>query len=140
MKALEQIWLLDTNVIVRHLLQDHPEHSARATTLIRSIESNERTVRISDAIVCELVYVLNKRYGIPRQIVKGSVIPILELPGVLQPGKRIYHDIFDLWVEQPSLAFVDCYQLCLARHLGLPGVITFDRKMNRLPGVEQIEP
>ena len=132
--------LLDANVFIRHLLQDEPDHSARATALFEAIERNERMVRVVDAVICEVVFVLNKSYNTPRSIVRDSLLPLLEFPSMLLPGKRTIFDTFDLWVNEAGLSFVDCYQLCLAKQLGLPGVITFDRKMDRLPGVERIEP
>jgi predicted nucleic acid-binding protein len=42
---------LDTNVLLRQVLQDHPEHSPRATALIAAIERGERAVRIADTVV-----------------------------------------------------------------------------------------
>lgn len=140
MTERDSVWLLDTSVLIRHLLQDIPDHSDRTTELIRSVERGEREVRLSDFVVAELIHVLHKRYGAPRGDVRDSVLPILELAGVVLPGKRVYAEAFELWIRERSLSFVDCYQLCLARHLGSPGVITFDRTMNRLPGVERIEP
>lgn len=140
MTERDAVWLLDTSVLVRHLIQDIPDHAARATELIRSVERGEREVRLSDVVVTELIHVLHKRYGAPREDVRDSVLPILNLAGVVLPGKRVYADVFEQWIRERSLSFVDCYQLCLARQLGSPGVITFDKKMNRLPGVERIEP
>ncbi|MEZ4495439.1 MAG: hypothetical protein R2845_01370 [Thermomicrobiales bacterium] len=57
------------------------------------------------------------------------------------PGKRLYREVFDLWLANRSLSFADAFHLCFARqHELAAGVITFDRKMNRLTDVERIEP
>ena len=132
--------LLNANVFIRHLLQDEPNHSARATELFEAIERNERLVRVADVVICEVVFVLHKSYHTPRAVIRDALAPLLGCPSLLLPGKRMIFDTFDLWVKEAGLSFVDCYQLCLAKQLGLPGVITFDREMNRLPGVERIEP
>jgi len=49
-------------------------------------------------------------------------------------------DALEFWVSQPPLDYADCYHLALTRELGLTGIYTFDRKKDRYPGVERIEP
>lgn len=132
--------LLDTSVLIRHFMQDHEDHSRRATALLLAIERNERTVRLADTVIFEAVFTLGKTYGIARDEIRQGLEPILKLSGMVLPGKRIYTSVFDLWTREAGLSFADCYHLCLARRLSLPAVLTFDRKMNRLPGVARIEP
>lgn len=76
----------------------------------------------------------------PRAEIRDALLPILDLPGIVLPGKRIYHEIFDLYVREPALSFADCYHLILARRLKLGTILSFDQKLGRLPGVERIEP
>lgn len=44
---------LDTNILLRHLTHDHPEHSPRATALLRRNGAGEVTVEIADIVVFE---------------------------------------------------------------------------------------
>ena len=132
--------LLDTNVLLRHLLQDHADHSPRATAFIALIEQGERVVRIVDTVVFETAYTLERTYGVPRQEISEILQPLLRLPGVVLPGKRIYSQVFDLWLREPGLSFADSYHLCMAHHLGMAAIMSFDRKLNRHPGIERIEP
>ena len=57
---------LDTNVILRHLLQDHPNHSQRATTYFTLIERGEIQARTTDTVVFETVFTLERTYRVPR--------------------------------------------------------------------------
>ena len=132
--------LLDTNVLLRHLLQDHADQSPRATAFIALIEQGERVVRIVDTVVFETAYTLERTYGVPRQEISEILQPLLRLPGVVLPGKRIYSQVFDLWLREPGLSFADSCHLCMAHHLGIPAIMSFDRKLDRHPGVERIEP
>lgn len=132
--------LLDTNIVLRHVLHDHPDHSPRATALIGAIERGERAVRLADTVVFEAAFTLEKTYGVPRAAVRDALQPLLDLPGMVLPGKRVYAPVFDLWTREPGLSFADCYHLCLASQLGLPAILSFDRKLNRLPGVARVEP
>ena len=127
--------LLDTNVLLRHMLHDHADHSPRATALIGAIEREELRVRLTDTIVFEAVFTLEKFYKVPRPEIRDSVLPLLQLSGIELPGKRLYDAVFDLYAGQRSLSFADSYHLCLASQSQLAGIITFEKKMNRLPGV-----
>lgn len=132
--------LLDTNVILRHVLQDQPEQSPRASALFAAIEGGRRAVRLADTVMFEVAFTLEKTYGARRADIQEALQPILNLPGIVLPGKRVYSGVFELWLNNAGLSFADCYHLCLAKQLNLPTVLSFDRKMNRLPGVARSEP
>jgi hypothetical protein len=53
---------LDTNVILRHLLNDVPEQSARARALLLRIEAGELRVRTAETVVFEIVFTLQRVY------------------------------------------------------------------------------
>ena len=86
---------LDTNVILRHLAGDHPEQSPRATAFLARIENGEIEARISDVVVFEIVYTLQRSYRIPKAQIRDTLLPLLELPGIILPGKRKLRPVFD---------------------------------------------
>lgn len=51
---------VDTNVPLRHVVQDHPDHGRRATALIVAIEQGQRAVRLADTVVFETAFTLEK--------------------------------------------------------------------------------
>ena len=55
---------LDSNVILRHVPKDRLDRSARATALITEVEQGKRAVRLSDTVVFEAVFTLQKTYGV----------------------------------------------------------------------------
>jgi predicted nucleic acid-binding protein len=131
---------LDTNVLLRQVLQDHLDHSPRATALIEAIERGERAVRIADTVVFEATFTLEKTYRVPRANIRVFLLPILDLPGVVLPGKRLFHDVFDLYLAEPGLSFADCYHATLTKQLKLGTIWSFDRKLGRAPGISRAEP
>lgn len=135
-----QVGLLDTNVLIRHFRQDHVDHSPRATALVSAIEQGTRVVRLVDTVVFETVFTLQSHYRVPRVVIKDGMLPILDLPGVVLPGKRVFHEIFELYVAQAGLSFADCYHLTFAKQLTSGTIISFDRKQGRIPGINRIEP
>jgi predicted nucleic acid-binding protein len=51
---------LDANVILRHTLQDHDDHSPRATALIQRIEAGQQRVHTVDAVIFEVVFTITR--------------------------------------------------------------------------------
>src|SRR5215216_3195138 len=98
---------LDTNLILRHTLQDHADHSPRATAFIGRIEAGEERVRTADAVVFEAAFTLERTYHVPRTTIRDGLWQLLSLPGVVLPGKRRYQRAFALYVADARLSFAD---------------------------------
>jgi predicted nucleic acid-binding protein len=130
---------LDTNVLLRHLLADHAEHSPRATAFLARIERGELQVRLADTVVFETVFTLQRHYHQPRVAIRDALLPILELPGIVLPGKRRFRRTFDLYIAL-NLPFADAYHAALTQHLKLDGIASFDRDFDRIPGITRVEP
>jgi len=64
---------LDTNVLVRYVMQDDPRQSPRATRLIDSL-APQAPGYVSLVVLVELVWVLRSNYGLAR----GQVATVLE--------------------------------------------------------------
>jgi predicted nucleic acid-binding protein len=130
---------LDTNVLLRHLLQDHPQQSPRSTAYLARVERGEIKVRTADTVVFETVFTLQRQYGVSKADIRDNLLPLLELPGIVLPGKRRLRKVFDLYVDL-NLPFADAYHVALMQRLGLRHVISFDKEFNRVPGVTRVEP
>lgn len=68
---------LDTNVLVRYIVQDDPEQSAPATNLIEGQCMDQVPGFVNSIVLCELVWVLSGRYylGHPRNKINIPYFP-----------------------------------------------------------------
>jgi predicted nucleic acid-binding protein len=131
--------LLDTNILIRHLVGDHPEQSPRATAFLHRVEAGEVTVRTTELVVFETVFTLERHYQQSKARIREVLLPLLELPGILLPGKRRLRRVFDRYVDL-NLPFADAYHAVLMEHLKLTEIISFDRHFDRVPGITRQEP
>ncbi len=131
-------YLLDTNVLLRHLTQDSPEHSARADALVRRIEEGSLEVQITDVVIFEAVFTLQRYYRAARPLIVAGLLPIIELPGVELAGKHVYRRAFALYTST-GVGFADCYHAALMERYGVTEVYSFDRDFDRLPGIQRRE-
>src|SRR5260370_7284202 len=68
------IHLLDTNVILRFLIGDDPAKASRAILLMESVEQGREIVEISEALLTETVWTLQKFYNVPRPSIAQNLI------------------------------------------------------------------
>ena len=116
--------LVDANVVLRYLLDDHAELSAKATEIIEL-----QAVTLPMEAACEVVYVLQKVYAVERKDIQRQLGALLnetlvsmEKPAVFLKGLECYSD--------SGLDFVDA--LLWAYHVvEKESVFTFDDKLNR---------
>jgi predicted nucleic acid-binding protein len=130
---------LDTNIFLRHLLGDIPEQSQRASTYFSEIEEGRRRAHISDIVVLEIVFTLERAYKRTNTEIQSAVLPLLELPGILLPGKRKFREVFMLYIEK-NISFADAYHAVSMQKLNLTEIVSFDRDFDKLPTIKRIEP
>jgi predicted nucleic acid-binding protein len=132
---------VDTNIFLRHLLNDHPTHSPAAFRLIQSIERGKQIAWTSELVVAELVWVLSSKQGyqLPRERIFSLLVPLLSLPSLKVPHKRLYPRIFDLYVRLP-IDYVDAYHAALIQHRSEHELYSFDTDFDHVQGLTRREP
>ena len=130
---------LDTNILLRHLMGDDPMQSPRARAVLARVERGELEVHTADTVVFETVYTLQRTYRLGKAAIRDQLLPILDMPGVILPGKRYFHRVFEIFVEA-NISFADAYHVVLMERLGLNEIISFDREFDRVAGITRIEP
>jgi predicted nucleic acid-binding protein len=130
---------IDTNILLRHLRGDHPEHAPKATALFGRIKRGELQAQLSDMVVFEAVFTLERSYKVPKIQIRDALLALLTLPGLILQGKRRYGRIVDLYVDH-NLPFGDAYIAAEMEHTGANEIYTFDREVDRIPGIARLEP
>jgi len=131
--------LIDSNIFLRHIRQDHPDHSLRSSAYIARIEAGELTVTTNELVVFETVYTLQSFYHMSKPDIAAVLLPIIALPGLKIPSKARLRRTLD-WYVRYNLSFVDAYLAVLAQQQGLPELVSFDRNYDRVSGVRRVEP
>jgi predicted nucleic acid-binding protein len=137
---MSDIVALDTNVLARYLLDDIPEHTTRVKQLLRSASIGEVELFVPTSVFIELSHLMIRRRSVPRPRVAQSLQGLLRLQGLHIQERDAIAAALEFWRSRGGLSFVDCYHLALTKELGMTQIYTFDKKMDRYPGVERIEP
>jgi predicted nucleic-acid-binding protein len=127
---------LDTNVVVRYIVQDDPLQSPQATRLIESL-SAESPGFITMVSVIELVWVLQGCYRATRAelvevletLLRTRELVVERAEAVLRALRVFAHSNAD---------FADCLIERCARDAGCDDVMTFDRDAAKTAGMRVI--
>lgn len=124
---------LDTNVLVRHITQDDPVQSLRASALIENRLTEDEPGFISVVTLAETAWVLDRAYGYSD----GEIAAVIER--VLQTRTFIVENEIEVFfamtaLKQGRATFTDALIGALGARAGCSVTLTFDRKAARLPG------
>lgn len=131
---------IDTNILARLLLNDIPDHYARVVALFERALHDELDLFAPSSVFIELAYLLTKTKDVPKNEAAAMMLEVILLPGLIVEHADAVESALKFWSHQGPLSYADCYHLALTRHLGMTQIYTFDRKMDRFPGVERVEP
>lgn len=124
---------LDTNVLVRYVMQDDPRQSPRATRLVESL-SAEAPGYVPVVTLVELVWVLSGSYGLSR----AQVAAVLE---TLLRSKELVIDRAEIVAQALSrysaagADFADALIERIATAAGCGTTVTFDAGATKAAGM-----
>jgi predicted nucleic-acid-binding protein len=117
--------IVDANIVLRYLLNDHNELSGRARQII-----DEQTVEIPIEVLCEVVFVLSGVYKAKREEIGEKLQTFFESTDCILPHRDAVLKGLELFSES-TLDFVDCILFGYKSIEGIE-VHTFDNKLRNL--------
>lgn len=133
--------VVDTNLFIRALTNDHPTQSAAAGAFFQRIERGEITVEAPVTVIADAVFVLvsPRLYDLPRAQVQALLTTLVRLPHLRVASRAMVLRALVLFGSS-TLDFGDC---CLVAHLQEAGgteIFSFDRDFDRITGIVRREP
>lgn len=126
---------LDTNILLRFLLQDDAAQSQAATRLVNAAVAAGQTLYLPISVTLELEWVLRSRFKLDKAAVAQTFSGLLdavelrfEAMGALEWALSQY--------ESSSADFADCIHAALAAQAGELPLWTFDKGAGKLHGAQ----
>ena len=121
---------IDTNVLVRYIVQDDPKQSRVATKLIETSLSATNKGFISSVVICEVVWVLKRLYRQPKDRLLLVVKTILEAEACEVEHRdcawRAYYDF-----DEGLADFSDYYLARINKTYGASFTASFDERAQK---------
>ncbi len=129
---------LDTNVLVRFLIQDDPEQAAAASAALAQLGEAEPGFICREVLV-ELVWVLERAYRLPRADVARALDGLLETQElVIETADRVA--VATDRYRRGGAGFADQMVTLAGQGAGCRETLTFGRKGGALPGMRLLGP
>jgi len=125
--------VLDTNLIVRYLVQDHEKHAKAAGKLFEACDRGDLVVVVLPAVLAECVFVLDSFYAHSREKIAAALSTLISSPGVEISEPEIHLDALSRF-RRTKLHFVDCLIAATSAAESAP-VATFDQDFRKFTDV-----
>ncbi len=137
---------VDTNVLLRHVLDDDPSQAARVQLLF----AGSTKILLTDVVLVETIWTLKgKRYKAMKEDIVAVISALLEEPNIVfESQQAVWSALNDFMTASPvttaggvrHIDFPDALIVHKARivmqHFGVPceGIFTFDQAAQQLDG------
>lgn len=129
---------IDTNVLVRYMMQDDVVQSAIATEVFTHI-SRENPGYISSVVLAELSWVLARSYKEPRKNIADVIENLLQSYDLVIENSDAGYRALTLYRSSQSVDFADALIVVTASYAGAFETVTFDRKAAVEGGMRLLE-
>ncbi|HTI73282.1 MAG TPA: PIN domain-containing protein [Candidatus Limnocylindria bacterium] len=131
-------YILDTNLIIRFLAQDHPTMSKAAGGLFKEAAAGHTELVLEATIVAEAIFVLTSFYKKERTMVADALRELIEGCRLRVTQREAVLNALDLF-KSYNIDFPDALLAALAAG-GEISIASFDRDFDRIPGIARHEP
>ncbi len=122
---------LDTNVLVRYLVEDDPRQAATAAKLIEKQCTEDDPGFVNRVVLCELVWVLESAYGYARATIAATIESLLRTAELEIDAVEVAWPALTAY-RAGSADFSDALIGRLNRDAGCSATATFDKGAAKL--------
>jgi len=129
----KKAWL-DTNIVLRFLLKDHPDFFKAALNLFTEAENGRIDLHLHPIILAEVVWTLQGYFGYSKGEIAKTLSEMIESVGLMVEDKGVVKKALHDYAEK-NVDYLDAYIAAFALIKGPPTIFTLDRKhFSRLEG------
>ncbi len=131
-------YLLDANVVLRFLTQDHPVRSKAASALFEKAKNKEAVLELDAVILAEVIYNLEGYYKKSREDIANILLQLVTQSGIKAEPQSAVVNALLRYKNQP-VDFPDAWLATLAAQRKVPAA-SFDKDLDRFPDMTRYEP
>jgi predicted nucleic acid-binding protein len=125
--------IIDTNLIVRHLVQDNEKQASVAGRLFDACDRGQLGIVVLPTVLAECVFVLESFYEHPRKDIASALSRLISSPGMEITDTAIHLDALDRFTRT-KVHFVDCLIAATATSENIP-IASFDQDFRKFSDI-----
>ncbi|MBI2600508.1 PIN domain-containing protein [Candidatus Daviesbacteria bacterium] len=130
--------LVDTNIILRLILNDSPILSPKARIIFDKITKNKAKIFISLLTISETIFTLERSYKIPKVEIVKSLSQIFKLTNLTVEKQTLVERTFAYYIEK-NISFPDAYHVALMQKKKIKQIYSFDEDFDKFPQIQRLE-
>ena len=127
--------ILDSNLIIRFLLDDDPVKAKDVETLL--LNSSDRLI-LTDVNLAEIVWVLTSFYKIPKSSVVEKLQNFLAIP-TIDADKKLLSEALTIY-KKYNIDYIDAYHIAFAQKESIEVIYSYDKDFDKVEGIKRQEP
>lgn len=127
--------LVDSNLILRFLLKDHPKQSPQARKLFKN---PHETLILTDIVVAEVIWILTSYYKFSKEDVAEKIYQLLKIP-TLKTNMHTIVRTLHLY-RNFNIDYIDAYLAAYCEKEKLEGIYSFDKDFDKINIIKLFEP
>lgn len=127
--------IIDTNIIIRFLLKDHPVQSPLAKKLLSNFQEK---LLLSDVVVAEIIWLLTAYYKLTKEEVVEKIYPLLNLPHIESQKPVLIRALY--FYRNFNIDYIDAYSASFCEEKKLEGICSFDKGLDKIKEIKRFEP
>lgn len=127
--------LLDTNFIVRFLLNDSPK---QAETVEQIFKKSFEELILTDVVFAEITYVLQSVYKLSKEETIDKLYQLMRIPAIIYNRELISKTL--ITYLNNNISFVDAYLAAYCEQNNLEGIYSFDKGLDKIKSVKRLKP
>ncbi len=119
--------IIDTNLIIRYLINDQPDHYKIARDFFDLVKLGKIKAILEQTVFTEVVFVLTRIYEIPKDKISDSLTGLLEYKGIYNNEKEVLLESLSIYTIT-NLHIVDCIIIAKAKLYNIE-IQSFDQEL-----------
>lgn len=126
--------VIDTNLIIRFLLNDNPKQAKSVKLLFDSPEK----LHLPDVAFAEVIWVLRSVYKFSKPAITSKVQQLLSLNIFICDYKLLSQSL--ILYQNKNISFIDAYLASYSIEQKLDGIYSYDRGLDKIKSIKRFEP
>lgn len=132
--------LLDANILIRYLTNDHPKLASRCEALLQKVSDGKEKVLLTHLVIAEVVWVLEGQYHFPENQITEIMLRLINTPHIETVEKDIVIASFSHWqMADFKVDYIDAYHAAWIHSQKLSGIYSYDSDFDKLK-IPRLEP
>ncbi|OGG29906.1 hypothetical protein A2973_00225 [Candidatus Gottesmanbacteria bacterium RIFCSPLOWO2_01_FULL_49_10] len=128
MKAAKTV-ILDTNILLRFLRHDQPQHFGHVQKLFQEAEKGTIACHIDSVVLAEVIWTLASYYNVSRFEIASTLETLLVQKWMLNEHKQTLLSALHQY-QETNLDYIDCWLVAVSEEKHIP-FETFDMKLKK---------